>query len=71
MLEGLSFISSLRCDTCDRCNGRRFVTPALHEFPAWACETAGARAGLFQQTGWRLTLDRSSGRKYCAMCLPI
>ena len=70
LLEGLSFIASLQCATCDRCQGRWFVTPALKDSPTWAKETAGHHDGLFRRTGWRLTVDRSSGRQYCAICLP-
>ena len=71
IIEGLSFIDSLRCATCDRCQGRWFVTPTLAAFPAWATETAGNNSGLFQRTGWRLTEDRNTGRQYCSMCLPV
>ena len=62
MLQGLLFNSSVECATCVR---------ALHDIPAWASETARNCAGLFQSTGWRLTVDRSSVQQCCAMCLPI
>ena len=71
MFEGLTFISSLKCATCDRCQGRWFVTPSLDKFPLWATETTWNHSGLFQRTGWRLTVDQSSGRAYCPMCLPV